>query len=187
MINKKLSQNDEIIGSRKLTVGDFWSWAYSDILSNRNRAIYAEFLVGSSLDVVNIPKIEWDGVDLLYKGRKIEVKSSAFIQSWKQRKLSPIRFDISKKKAWYAEDNTFETEPVRAADCYVFCLYAETDESKVNVLDIRDWQFYVLSTEEIESELGNQKSVGIKRIKTMCNYVDYKSLKDCIDQVLKLE
>ena len=81
-------------------MGDFWSWAYSDILSNRNRSIFAEFIVGSALGVVDSPRVEWDAVDLRYKGKKIEVKASAYLQSWPQKKLSHIVFDIAKKRAW---------------------------------------------------------------------------------------
>lgn len=34
------------------TVGDFWAWAFSDVLSNVNRAVLAEWLVGSALGCV---------------------------------------------------------------------------------------------------------------------------------------
>jgi hypothetical protein len=30
------------------TVGDFWSWAYSDLLSSTDRAVFAEFVVGTA-------------------------------------------------------------------------------------------------------------------------------------------
>jgi len=60
MVAERLSPNEKIVGLDGLTVGDFWSWAYSDILSNRNRSIYAEFLVGSALGVLDKPRMEWD-------------------------------------------------------------------------------------------------------------------------------
>lgn len=31
------------------TVEDFWAWAYSDILSNTDRAVFAEFVAGTAL------------------------------------------------------------------------------------------------------------------------------------------
>lgn len=187
MKNQNKKHNESIIGCENLTVGDFWSWAYSDILSNRNRSIFAEFIVGSALGVIDTPRIEWDGVDLHYNNKKIEVKSAAYLQSWQQNGPSVIRYDISKKMSWHADDNSFETEPIRAADCYVFCLYTEMDETKANIIDLRAWQFFILNTEQIEQELGNQKSIGINGIQAICNPVRYNKLKSQIDIVLKID
>ena len=119
---KKLNTSETIVGINHLTIGDFWSWAYSDILSNRNRSVFAEFLVASALGITDNPRIEWNAVDLRYQDISIEVKSAAYVQSWKQDKLSSIRFDISKKKSWDAETNQVSHESVRSADMYVFCL-----------------------------------------------------------------
>jgi hypothetical protein len=47
-----------------MTIGDFWSWAHSDVMSNTNRSIFAEFLVVSALGLLDTPRIEWDAVDL---------------------------------------------------------------------------------------------------------------------------
>ncbi len=62
----------------------------SDLLSNRNRSIFAEFLVGAALGVLDKPRVEWDAFDLIYQGKKIEVKSSAYLQSWQQNSPSRI-------------------------------------------------------------------------------------------------
>ncbi|MBC7812134.1 MAG: hypothetical protein H7175_13350, partial [Burkholderiales bacterium] len=92
---KKLQPETPIEGTRSLTVGDFWAWAYSDILSNANRSVLAEFLVGAALGVLDKPRKEWDAVDLRYREKKIEVKSAAYLQSWQQKQLSIIRFDFA--------------------------------------------------------------------------------------------
>jgi hypothetical protein len=73
---------------------------------------------------------------------------------------------------------------VRSADCYVFCLYAETDRNRADVLDTSKWEFYVLPTERINRELGNQKSVGLNGIKSMTEAVDYSRLKKRVDRAL---
>ncbi len=126
MEQRRLLPGEDIVGLGGLTVGDFWSWAYSDILSNRNRALFAEFLVGSALGVVKSVRVEWDSVDLRYRGRTLEVKSSAYVQSWQQKTLSKPRYDIARKKSWYTETNQYSLEAVHSADCYVFCFYPET-------------------------------------------------------------
>ena len=48
----RLAPSTEIPGTGGATVGDFWAWAYSEILTNTSRAIFAEFLVGNALRVV---------------------------------------------------------------------------------------------------------------------------------------
>jgi len=98
-----------------------------------------------------------------------------------------IRFDISKKVPWNPETNKFETRAVRSADCYVFCLYPETDPDRVNVLDVRGWEFYVVPPELIDQEFGDQKSVGITRIQALCKPVDYGGLKESIDKALSIK
>lgn len=185
---KKLNPSEKIIGTDNLTVGDFWIWAYSDILSNRNRSIFAEFLVGSALEVLDKPRLEWDAVDLRYNGKKIEVKSAAYIQSWKQSRLSTISFDISMKSAWDAETNTYTLEPLRSADCYVFCLFKEVDNeaARVQILNVNAWEFFVCSSEQVGQTFGNQRSVRLSRIQTLCDSVDYQSLKYQIDFILSL-
>ena len=183
---KKLTPDDRIHGLDDLTVGDFWSWAYSDVLVNTIRPFFAEFLVASALGVTDTPRIEWDAVDLRYRGKTIEVKSSARIQSWWQRSLSRIGFGIAKKRSWDSETNTLAPEPVRASDCYVFCLYPETDPARANILDVRAWQFFVLATELINRVFGDQKSLGLQRLKILCPPLEYEQLRQEIDRVLGL-
>lgn len=45
----KYRNHDDLIGAGEAKVGDFWRWAMSDLLGNRNRGIFAEFLVGKAL------------------------------------------------------------------------------------------------------------------------------------------
>lgn len=185
MAVKKLTSDDPIIGNIEICVGDFWSWAYSDILSNRNRSIFAEFIVGSALGVVDTPRTEWDYVDHRYNKKTIEVKSAAYVQSWSQEKPSTIKFDIGKKIPWDAATNTVGTEPMRSADCYVLCLYTETDVKRANVLNLDDWKFYVLSTKTINGKFKDQKSVTLSRITAVCDPVAYDGLKKAIDICLE--
>ncbi|MBD2462028.1 hypothetical protein H6G89_13315 [Oscillatoria sp. FACHB-1407] len=176
----------EQITLTELTVHDFWSWAYSDILSNRNRSIFAEFIVAAALGLTHRPRVEWDAVDLHYCDKKIEVKSSAYIQSWQQKKPSLIKFDISKKKGWDAETNIMSELRCRLADCYVFSLYEEKDINNANVLDLKRWIFLVVSTDRIDESFGDQKMVVLARLKQLGILTSYEGLKQAIDLTLKL-
>ena len=82
----RYNPNAKIIGIEGLTLGDFWSWAYS-VFSNLNRSVFAEFIVGSALGIIGLPRVEWRAYDFLYCGKKIEVKSAAYVQSWEQKTL----------------------------------------------------------------------------------------------------
>ena len=186
MSPKRLAPNEKIPGMGGATVGDFWAWAYSDILGNTDRGIFAEFLVGSALGVVEeMGPSGWGAFDLSYGDWKIEVKSSAYLQSWHQTAPSVIRFGLAEREGWDPETNTWRTGRMRPADCYVFCLYAEKDRNRVNVLDTSMWQFYVVRTERINQELGAQKSAGLSTIESMAEkVVGYAGLKERVDEVL---
>src|SRR5882762_236522 len=89
---RKRDPSTPIVGLNDAKLGDYWSWAYSDVLSNVNRSVFAEFLVARALGLDANPRIEWDAYDLNYSGIRIEVKAAGRLQSWKQRANSPIKF-----------------------------------------------------------------------------------------------
>jgi hypothetical protein len=78
---QKLENSTPIPGIPNVTISEFWSWAYSDVLVNTNRSVFAEFLVGSALDILDKPRVEWDAVDLRYRNKTIEVKCSVYLQN----------------------------------------------------------------------------------------------------------
>jgi len=185
-MNSKLNPDQKIEGLQEITICDFWSWAYSDVLSNRNRSIFAEFIVGAALDITDNSRVEWDAVDLRYKDFKIEVKSAAYVQSWLQKMLSPIQFDIAKKRPWDALTNEYDDEQTRFSDCYVFCLYAETDYDKADVLNLNSWDFYVVSTGDLNNKFNDQKSIALSTLNKLCDSVPYSDLKKTVDEILGL-
>jgi hypothetical protein len=93
------------------TVGDFWAWGFSDVLSNINRAVLAEWLVGSALDCVGGIRPIWAPWDLDYKGSKIEVKSTSNHQNWKRSPNSPGTFDIKATTADFPVDPAIPVGP----------------------------------------------------------------------------
>lgn len=140
----------------------YWTWAYSDHLSNTQRGVLAEYIVGTALNAVTTARREWDAYDLLTpEGIKVEVKSAAYLQSWAQQKHSAIIFDIAKKRSWFAETNTYSDKEERASDVYVFCLFAETDRAKADPLDLTQWRFLVAKTADLNEWFGDQQKVAL--------------------------
>lgn len=162
---------------------DFWRWAYSDFLSNAQRGVLAEYIVGKALDCLKEKRLEWDAHDLQTdNGIKIEVKSAAYIQSWNQQKLSDIRFNIAKKQSWFAETNTTNAVRERSADMYVFCVLAETNRDKINPLDTDQWFLMVLPAETINKTFGNQKTIGLSTLERIGTIrIAFQELKAAIE------
>lgn len=169
MIVPRIMSGDENIQLAGSPVGlsliDFWRWQGSNLIDNSMRGVLAEFYVTSALECKETPRVEWDGYDCLTReGIKVEVKTSAYIQSWDQAKLSNIQFDIAPKMAWDAKSNSYSTEPKRHADVYVFCVHAHQDQATINPLDLSQWEFYVLATKRLDEEAPLQKSISLRAL-----------------------
>lgn len=63
---------------------EFWRWNSSNLLNNTLRGVFAEFIVATALDIdLTDVHSDWASYDLKDNdGRRIEVKSSAYLQSW---------------------------------------------------------------------------------------------------------
>ncbi len=147
---------------------EFWKWAFSDFISNALRGVLAEFIVANALECVHRPRTEWNAYDLeTNEGLKIEVKSSSYLQSWEQNKHSTIRFDIGHKKSWDSKTNTSSSQAIRSANVYVFCIFAATDKTQANPLNLGQWFFLVCSTKLINERLASQKSVGLASLEKL--------------------
>lgn len=147
---------------------DFWRWSSSNLLDNAMRGRLAEYLVGLALGVTSTGvRREWDAFDhVTADGIKVEVKSSAYLQSCHQSRPSAIVFGVRETLAWLAESNTYLTEVGRPADVYVFCVFTEQDPLEANPLDTRQWDFYVASTRQLNEILGIQKTITLGSLMT---------------------
>lgn len=180
---KFIKQNTEI----DMRLLDFWQWSQSDLLNNALRGTIAEFIVAKAVNATNEIRLEWDAFDLITpKGIKIEVKSSAYLQSWKQDRDSAISFSIRPAKGWDAATNISAIERRRNAEVYVFCLLKEKNRSLVNPLNLDQWIFFILTTEQINREKGMQKTIGINSLLKMNPIVaGYDELASAVQHVME--
>jgi hypothetical protein len=140
----------------------FWQWSASNLVSNALRGVLAEYIVASDLSVAHGVRTEWDAYDLKTPGGiKVEVKSAAYLQSWRQSAPSKICFDIRPTYGWDSATNTTSVERKRQADVYVFCLLAHPDKATLDPMDLAQWEFYVLSSKVLDEKLPNQKTVSL--------------------------
>ncbi|MDD4353583.1 MAG: hypothetical protein PHN56_03940 [Candidatus Nanoarchaeia archaeon] len=187
-INTELkSGNEKLIFNGKnidFSLLDFWKWSVSDILSNATRGKLAEFIVATALDIdLKIPRNEWQAYDLITKNKiKLEIKSSAYLQSWFQKKYSNIIFSIKESKEWDSKTNMLSKESKRQADVYVFCFLNHKDKKTVNPLDLNQWEFYILSTKEVNNYKRSKLSINLESLKKLTNPIDYENIKNEIDK-----
>ncbi len=149
------------------TLLDFWRWTGSLLLNNTSRGNLAEFIVAQALGIAHGVRATWDSYDLkTARGLQIEVKSSAYVQAWRQKRLCRPTFGIAPAKGWDPETNVY-SETKRHAHVYVFCLLDHKVQATINPLDLTQWTFYVLPTHVLDAWLPTQKSVGVSTLERL--------------------
>jgi hypothetical protein len=119
----------------------------------------------------------WSAFDLeTPAGIKLEIKTSAYLQSWFQNSLSKVSFSIRPAKHWDSSTNKLTGEPGRHADVYVFCLLHHVHKQTVDPLNLDQWEFYVVSTKELNSYTRSKNTISLKSLKKLVNSVSYDSL-----------
>jgi hypothetical protein len=163
----------------------FWQWSASDLTSNALRGRLAEFLVASALGIVDGVRAEWDAYDLrTADGINIEVKSAAYIQTWQQRRLSTIQFDIAPTRYWDSTTNCYDPNSRRQADVYVFAFLAHQENCSIDPLNLDQWRFFVLATPVLNRLMPYQKQIRLARLREIgsCECA-FDELKDVVTTV----
>jgi hypothetical protein len=185
MLKPKIISEYSKIRDTDKTILDFWKWGFSDLLSNSLRGIFAEFLVGNALDCLKESRVEWDAYDLIYRGKKIEVKSAAYIQSWHTDKFSKIIFNIGAKREYDYTTRKYSTTIKRNADIYVFCLLKEKDIDHLDPLNMSHWEFYIVLTKELDKHFSEQKSINLASLSKLKEAIVFEEIKETMDKLLE--
>jgi hypothetical protein len=186
IIQKKLKTGREELTFNKTNIGktllDFWKWSVSDIISNSTRGKFAEFIIANAMGIdITEVRDEWSAFDLISpEGIKIEVKSSAYMQSWNQKKESIISFSIKRSLRWDPETNRQEKQKKIQADVYAFCLLKPRNKIGLNPLDLNQWGFYILTAKEIENYKRSQHSITLTSLKKLTEEITYNQIRDVI-------
>lgn len=162
-------------------LSDFWKWNSSDLLNNTMRGAFAEFIVATALDLdLTTTHIDWESYDLRHGDEMIEVKCSAYLQSWhpkdKPDKFSKIIFSIAPAYEWLPDEARYNYENhKRHSNVYVFCHYKCKERAPENPLELKNWDFYVLATYKIDAAFGSQRSISLSGLinrgkPTKCDY-----------------
>jgi hypothetical protein len=174
--------------SQAITLNDFWSWSTSDLVLNITRGVLAEFIVAKALDAVAGVRIAWDAFDITTQEPeriKVEVKSAAYLQSWEQNKYSAIQFNVEKTTPPNEDKGSYGGDPRRAADVYVFAVLTEKNKSKVDPMNLDQWEFYVVPTQALEKRPRSQHSITLNSLineqtDLKMEKADFSSLKEVV-------
>lgn len=183
-----LTGNEEFVLDGKpvgMHYSDFWRFRYSNIYDFQGEI--AEFVVAKALGKENADNTAyWTLFDINYRDRRIEVKETSYYHSWNEEgKISSRRgFEISKANSSYEDENE-ENKYERQNDIYVFCLNTGNTREESYPLNLNNWEFYVVPTEVIDDNCGNNKSISIGRIKKL-GYVakQYDEIKGAVDEII---
>jgi hypothetical protein len=164
----------------KFELSEFWSWNQSNLIENRTRGILAEFIIKKALEIESDYRIEWDNFDLISNcGKKLEIKSAAYIQSWEQKKYSDIKFGIS-PTAGTNDNPKYDGTKKRWSDFYIFCLLKNKDQKTINPLDLDQWTFFVLKTEILNKQKPKQQTIGLNPLLKLnpieCKFSELKKI-----------
>jgi len=167
---------------------DYWMWAHSNMCSNAERGKFAEYIVSLAMNAADGVGDEWGAYDVLSpEGIRIEVKTSAYIQTWGQKTFSRIVFGIKPTRELDEWTNQYYDEAKRQSDVYVFCVENCKDQSELNPLDLDQWDFYPVSTALLNEKLGDQKSISLVSLEnlevSLCKYAELR--KEIIEQYRK--
>ncbi len=154
-----LDGSEEFIGVGT-TVMDFWRWTLSDLRMNTTRSLLAEFLVAKAVGDPSPLRVEWADFDVTSaEGIKIEVKSSRYCQSWRQRRLSTLSFGRLSARAWSEETGARGAVPDVRADVFVFAIQTCRDCQRYDAFDLNQWEFRVIPGAVVKRHAG--RSVGL--------------------------
>lgn len=165
------------------TALDYWRFQFSNIWDVYEEV--AEFLVSRALGIeVPFNKNGWTLWDINYKGKRIEVKSSAKYHPWQEEgKISTNHYFGIQKSA--PQDDPTDTVPRRHNDVYVFCLSIGENQADADSFETDHWEFYVVPTAEINSKCGDNKTISIGRIREFAKGVSYDQLRVAVDEALE--
>lgn len=149
---------------------EFWRWAFSDLCDDDVKGIFAEWLVIKLLNIPHARRVSWANSDVMaVEGVTIEVKSSAFWQSWKlvdERGLervepakpaceeSNVRFSGLRARDAVTVSQRSDPKDLKA-DVYVFAFQHEHVPARWNAMDLSQWEFYACTRTTLASMAGD--------------------------------
>ena len=131
------------------TVTEFRSWAMGDLRMNTVRGYLVELMVAKAVGSPSPARVEWAPFDVeAADGTRIEVKTTAFLQSWSQTRQSIPSWtfrSVGASSTWDEEVGAnVAIDPAGRVDVWVFALQTCTEPAEYQPLDASQWNFRVV-------------------------------------------
>jgi hypothetical protein len=159
------------VGTKHFSVQEFWQYGFSSLNSNVLRGALAEFIVENALKESAEIEVRspWGDYDVLYKGKKIEVKCCSYIQDWDQTKLSTIQWSGLKARELYYSEAVKKAEELNQtadykSDIYVLALFKHQDHATLDILDMEQWCFYVFAKDQLKDISKDRPRLSLAKI-----------------------
>lgn len=169
-------------GEKQFKVVDFWKWAFSDLVENTTRGILGELIVGIALGLdMSKVKYNWGVCDLIQPdGTKIEVKTSAYMQTWNENKLSNIKF--SGLKTRNANGLDVRSKEDYNSEYYIFCIQNAKSHQEYDQFSLDKWQFKIVARETLAKR--NVKSITLNSLQKIApDTFSFGSLKEGLEKL----
>lgn len=188
---RKLTGDEQFknVGEKNFSVLEFWRYGFSSLNSNVLRGVLAEFIVENALKENSEidTRSPWGDYDVFYKGKKIEVKCCSYIQDWDQNKFSTIRWSgLKATDLYYSEAVNKKSEMIRTkaykSDIYILSVFKHQDHATLDIIDMNQWEFYVLTKDEIQLIARGGNSVSLLRlVKNGIEAIGFNQINKTID------
>ena len=185
--NEEFTLNGDKIG---FNVIDFWRFQFSNLSDMQGRV--GEFLVAKALGRETPDNNNgWPLWDINYRGKRVEVKTTAYYQPWREEGTWSERRSFGITKAHYIEGDS-KSKLERINDIYVFVINIGKTKVEANPLQLENWLFYVIPTSVINKECVDNKTISLSKVKKIMKKetgsdigVPYDKLKDVVDKAIK--
>jgi len=141
------------------------------------RGVLAEFLVARAVGDRTSARHAWSDWDVTVpNGPKIEVKSGGYLNSWTMRRLSRIEFNGLWGRRWDEATLKRDTAPTVIADVFVFAVHTCVMPASYNPRDLRQWEFYVVSSDIIKARTAPKRRISLKFVQSHSAPVPWEAL-----------
>jgi len=154
------------------------------LIENNLRGVFAEYLIVDILGANwSVCEGSWNGWDIDGPNdTRVEVKSSAYIQSWYDWSVEKGKTGVSVPRFDIAERNNVKLEKHRAADLYIFALHAEKKPELADHRIVEQWNFCVVKSAVLPK---GQKSIGVSGVQKLSNFIEAKNLQNEVSSNLE--
>jgi hypothetical protein len=176
----KLTGDEEFknVGNKKISVLEFWRYGFSNLNSNVLRGAFAEFIIENALRTSHDIDVRnpWGDSDVIApNGKNIEVKCCSYIQDWDQEDYSRISWSgLKAKHLFYASlDRSLVNVKIKErpidykSDIYILSLFKHQDHATLDILDMDQWCFWVLTKDKIKEITKNGNSLSLTKLQKL--------------------